>query len=64
MLVKILVNNTNNSNGYIKGTIELNLLKEALEKNVITENSYYYLKDKIITELTYQLENISVGLGD
>ncbi len=28
MLVKILVNNTNNSNGYIKGTIELNLLKE------------------------------------
>ena len=32
MLVKILVNNTNNSNGYIKGTIELNLLKEALEK--------------------------------
>ena len=64
MLVKILVNNTNNSNGYIKGTIELNLLKEALEKNVITENSYYYLKDKITTELTYQLENISVGLGD
>ena len=50
MLVKILVNNTNNSNGYIKGTIELNLLKEALEKNVITENSYYYLKDKIIKE--------------
>ena len=41
MLVKILVNNTNNSNGYIKGTIEL---------NVITENSYYYLKDKIIKE--------------
>ena len=29
---------------------ELNLLKEALEKNVITENSYYYLKDKIIKE--------------
>ena len=26
------------------------LLKEALEKNVITENSYYYLKDKIIKE--------------
>ena len=50
MLVKILVNNTNNSNGYIKGTVELNLLKEALEKNVITENSYYYLKDKIIKE--------------
>ena len=50
MLVKILVNNTNNSNCYIKGTIELNLLKEALEKNVITENSYYYLKDKIIKE--------------
>ena len=32
MLTKILVNNSNNSNDYIKGAIELNLLKEALEK--------------------------------
>ena len=48
MLTKILVNNSNNSNDYIKGAIELNLLKEALEKNAITEDSSYYLKDKII----------------
>lgn len=50
MLTKILVNNSNNSNDYIKGAIELKLLKEALEKNAITEDSYYYLKDKIIKE--------------
>ena len=30
--------------------IEVGRIKEALEKNAITEDSYYYLKDKIIKE--------------
>ena len=59
MLTKILVNNSNNSNDYIKGAIELNLLKEALEKNAITEDSYYYLKDKIIKEYKIFLNDLT-----
>lgn len=49
MIVQILANNLNN-NEYIKGAIELKLLKKTLEEKVITEDAYYYLKDKIIKE--------------
>ena len=53
MVTKVLINNSNKSNQYIKGIIELQALKSLLKKNIITEDSYYYLKEEIIKE--YQI---------
>ncbi len=53
MVTQVLVNNSNKSNEYIKGAIELQALKSILKKNIISEDSYYYLKDIIIKE--YQI---------
>lgn len=53
MVTQVLFNNSNKSNKYIKGVIELQALKSILKKNIISEDAYYYLKDIIIKE--YQI---------
>ena len=53
MVTQVLLNNSNKSNEYIKGAIELQVLKSLLKKNIITEDFYYYLKEEIIKE--YQI---------
>ena len=67
MLTKILVNNSNNSNDYIKGAIELNLLKEALENEKIARenrlkieeacNNYIQLMDEYKSYISENINN-------
>lgn len=42
--------NKNIKNAYIIGTIELQALKKLLKNNLITEDNYKLLKEKIIKE--------------
>lgn len=42
--------NKKNINNYIVGTIELQALKKLLKNNLITEENYKLLKEKIIKE--------------
>ena len=40
MLTKILVNNSNNSNDYIKGAIELNLVEVGKNIRIVVEKTH------------------------
>ena len=53
MITQVLVNNVNKNNKYIKGIVELQLLKNMLKDKTINEDAYYYLKEVILKE--YQI---------
>ena len=48
MIKNIIVNKKNNK--YIIGTIEIQALNKLLKNNLVTEDNYKLIKDKIIKE--------------